>query len=618
MTYSDQISRMFQDRCVACHREGEVAPFPLTSYAEVAPWRETIREVVEDRRMPPWFADPRYGKFANDCHLGDDERQMLFAWLDAGAPEGDRGHLPAPREFATGWQIDAPDQVVYISEEPVDVPAEGVVRYKHFTVDPGFKEDHWIKMAESRPGNRAVVHHMIATFIPPGVKPRVGVKGPMIGFAPGIPPVRCRDDMAIFVPAGSKILFQMHYTPNGTAAKDRSALGLVFADPAKVKRRVDGGGALNVMFELEPGAEDLEVRAVHKFNRDIELLSMMPHMHLRGKSFRYEAIYPNGKTETLLDVPHYDFNWQLRYELAEPKTLPAGTQLVCVAHFDNSEHNLANPDPTARVRWGEQTWDEMMIGYFGFIGLDEPATSADPAKPTDSTKSPLAIDDAAAKQQAREILERGLAALGGQERLAAKPVVSCKIKGSVNMGPVSVPYDGQISLEPWASRYRLAVSSFAFKIQLVLDGEHGWLKSNNSVSELPGDGVAEYAERMHSESVGLIYPALADREYRLALIKDARLGERAVEGVLVRREGHRDVQLYFDPQSHRLVKIAYPITEAARDILQETLLDDYAEIDGVWRPRKAAVLWDGSERATREMSDFHCAERASDEFAKPR
>jgi peroxiredoxin/mono/diheme cytochrome c family protein len=612
VTYSDQIARLFQARCVACHRDGEIAPFPLTNYSEVAGWSETIREVVEQRRMPPWFADPKYGRFANDCRLSDEEKQTLFAWLEAGSPEGDSSHLPPPRQFAAGWQIDKPDQVVYIADEPVDVPAEGVVRYRHFTVDPGFKEDRWIKMAESRPDDRAVVHHMIATFVPPGAKPRVGVKGAMIGFAPGIPPVRCGDGMAIFVPAGSKILFQMHYTPNGTPHKDRSALGLVFADPATVKHRVDGGGAINVMFELEPGIDDFEVRATHKFGRQVELLSLMPHMHLRGKSFRYEAIYPNGTTEVLLDVPHYDFNWQLRYELAEPKTLPSGTQLVCVAHYDNSENNLANPDPRARVHWGEQTWDEMMIGYFGVVASDEPAVVKEP------TKSRPALDDPASRQAAKEVLSRGLAALGGEERLAAKPVLTYKVKGTLNMGPASVPFDGEVSLEPTASRYRLAAGSFAFKIQLVVDGEHGWLKNNNNVGELPGDGVVEYGERMHSESVALIYPALGDREYRFALLKDALVGERAADGVLVKREGRRDVQLFFDPKSHLPIKTAYSITESARDILQETLLDDYVDVDGVQRPRKAIVSWDGTERATREMSDFRAAERPADEFAKPK
>jgi hypothetical protein len=525
-------------------------------------------------------------------------------------PEGDRSLLPPPRQFAVGWQINEPDQIVYISPKPIDIQAEGVVAYQHFTIDPGFKEDRWVKMAECRPDNRAVVHHMIAHFIPPGVKPRIGVKGPMIGFAPGLPPVRCGDGLAIFVPAGSKILFQMHYTPNGSPQKDRSSLGLVFADPATVKRRVDGGGAMNVTFEIEPGIEDLEVRSQHRFNQPVELLSLMPHMHLRGKSFRYQVIYPNGKTETLLDVPNYDFNWQLRYEFAEPKQLPAGTQMICVAHFDNSENNPANPDPRARVRFGEQTWDEMMIGYFGCVAKEEPAAAP-------QAQREKALDDPASRTAARELISKGLEALGGQKRLAARPVLTYKTKGTVTMGPASLPFEGEISIDPTGSRYRLAANSVAFKIQLVLDGAHVWLKSNRSASELPSEAVIEYGERMRSESVALLYPALADEAYRFSLITGALVGDRPADGVLVKCDGHRDVRLYFDPQTHLLIKTSYPITESPKDIVQETLLEDYADVDGAQRPRRAIVSWDGAERSTREMSDFRESEQPTDEFAKP-
>jgi peroxiredoxin/mono/diheme cytochrome c family protein len=367
VTYSKQISRLLQRRCVECHRAGEVAPFPMTSYDELVGWGETIREVVEQGRMPPWFANPEYGHFANDARLSDAEKQLIYDWVDGGSPEGDPADLPEPPRFTAGWQIPEPDQVIYIKDEPYSVPAEGVVAYQYFKVDPGFKEDRWIKAAEARPDNRGVVHHVVAFFLPPGANLRGGGRGAMIGFAPGMPPNRFPEGAAMFVPAGSQIIFQMHYTPNGSPQQDRSCVGLVFADPSEVKQRIGGGMAPNRGFEIPPGDDNYEVRSQHRFDKDVLLLNFTPHMHLRGKSFRYEAEYPDGRREVLLDIPHYDFNWQLRYQLAEPKPLPQGTILHCTAHFDNSAENLANPDPSKTVRWGDQTWEEMMIGYFSTL-----------------------------------------------------------------------------------------------------------------------------------------------------------------------------------------------------------------------------------------------------------
>lgn len=369
VTYANQIARLLQNRCVECHRDGEVAPFALTSYEEVAGWAPTMREVVADGRMPPWFANPEHGKFSNDARLTADEKRLLDEWVDNGCPQGDPADLPEPRQFTTGWQIPQPDQVVAIREEPVDVPAEGVVAYRYYTVDPGFTEDKWIKAAECRPDNRRVVHHIVAIFLPPGVPVR-GMRGAMVGYAPGMPPTQFPDGVAMLVPAGSKVLFQMHYTPDGAPEKDRSTLGLVFADPSEVKKRIGGGMAANRSFEIPPGAGNYEVTSRHVFDKDVRLLTLTPHMHLRGKSFRYEAEYPDGRREVLLDIPRYDFNWQLRYHLADPKLLPKGTQLHCVAHFDNSPENVANPDPTKTVRWGDQTWEEMMIGYYSTLPVE--------------------------------------------------------------------------------------------------------------------------------------------------------------------------------------------------------------------------------------------------------
>lgn len=370
VTYSNQIARLLQQRCVECHRQGEIAPFPLTDYAEVVGWAETMQEVVHQGRMPPWFADPEFGTFSNDARLSDDEKRLLDDWIAAGCPEGDRSQLPEPRQFTVGWQIPQPDQVVYIREEPVKVQAEGTVAYQYYSVDPGFTEDKWIKAAECRPDNRGVVHHIVAFFVPPGEKLRDGARGAMVGYAPGMPPTWFDEGSAMFVPAGSRIVFQMHYTPNGSEQFDRSSLGLVFADRATITKRIGGGMAGNRFFQIPPGADNFEVRSHHRFDKDVLLLTLTPHMHLRGKSFRYEAEYPDNTREVLLDIPHYDFNWQLRYRLAEPKLLPKGTTLVCIAHFDNSADNLANPDPTQAVRWGDQTWEEMMIGYFSTLPVE--------------------------------------------------------------------------------------------------------------------------------------------------------------------------------------------------------------------------------------------------------
>jgi len=313
--------------------------------------------VIHNGRMPPWFANPQYGGFKNDKRMTDQEKQLFDAWVDNGCPEGDPEQLPEPREWVVGWGIPEPDQVVYIQDEPVNIPAEGVVDYRYYSVDPGWTEDKWIQAAEARPDNRGVVHHIIVFFQPPKEARARGFReqGAVAGYAPGMPPFVHAAGTASFVPAGSKLVFQMHYTPNGSPQKDRSFVGIKFADPKTVKYRIHGGMAPNFLFSIPPGADNYEITSRKRFRRDTILLTMTPHMHLRGKSFRYEAIYPDGRREILLDVPHYDFNWQLRYELAEPKFLPKGTKLFCTAHFDNSEENLANPDPTETIHWGDQT-----------------------------------------------------------------------------------------------------------------------------------------------------------------------------------------------------------------------------------------------------------------------
>lgn len=401
VTYANQISRILRKRCVECHRAGEIAPFALTDYEEVVGWAEMIAEVVEEQRMPPWHADPKHGDFINDSRLTDEEKLLINDWVAAGAPLGNEDDLPEPIEFFEGWRIGEPDMIVEMSKRPFQVPAEGEVKYQYFTVDPGFKEDKWIKAAECRPGNRLVVHHIIVAA---ASRERLAsrIHGELesdwlTATAPGARPLILPDGMAKRIPAGSELVFQMHYTPNGTAQQDLSSVGLIFADPKNVKREVATQKAATHRFRIPPGADNHRVEASYSFEKDTLLLALFPHMHLRGKSFNYTVTYPDKREEVLLNVPRYDFNWQNSYELREPKLIPAGTTLKCVAHFDNSPDNLANPDPTESVGWGDQTWEEMMIGYFDVAIADQDLTKSLDIRRTDQflrqiTNKPPRVD----------------------------------------------------------------------------------------------------------------------------------------------------------------------------------------------------------------------------------
>jgi len=401
VTFSNQIARLFQKRCEHCHREGEIAPFSLKSYDEVVGWAPMIEEVVRENRMPPWHADPAVGSFSNDCRLTEEEKQLISKWVESGAPEGNPQDLPEPRQYTVGWQISQPDRIIPMADKPFQVPAEGKVEYQYFVVDPGFTEDVWVKEVEARPGNNAVVHHIIVFVIPPGQEVRqmgegMGARDLLVGTAPGNPPTRCPEGMAKRIQAGSKLLFQMHYTANGAEQEDTSCVGLVYADPASIKREVHTDLAINMAFKVPAGAPNHPVTSWRRFREDTMILSFMPHMHLRGKAFRYELEYPDGRKEVALDIPRYDFNWQNTYVLAEPKFVPKGTKLICTAHFDNSEDNLANPDATKPVGWGEQTWEEMMIGWFVRTSVEET-----PNLPAVLAEQERAKRDAAEKKQAK-------------------------------------------------------------------------------------------------------------------------------------------------------------------------------------------------------------------------
>jgi mono/diheme cytochrome c family protein len=371
-SYSRDVAPIFQRHCQECHRPGEVAPMPLLTYRDARPWAKSIKKHVESRAMPPWHADPNHGKFLNDPSLSDEEVRTIVAWVDAGAPEGDPKDLPAPREWVEGWRIGQPD-VVFSMPQEFRVPASGTVPYKYFMVPTHFKEDRWIQAAEARPGNPAVVHHIIAFIREPG-KRGEGAGAPwerhLCGTAPGNDPDIFPPGTAKLVKAGSYLVLQMHYTPNGEETTDRSSIGLVFArEPPQHRMRVQA--AMNPLLRIPPGASDHVVKSVFNFGQDSVLWGLMPHMHLRGKSFRFDIVFPDGRTDTLLNVPRYDFNWQHGYALAQPLEVPAGSRVECTAVFDNSKENRANPDPTQEVRWGDQTWEEMMIGFLSITHKEE-------------------------------------------------------------------------------------------------------------------------------------------------------------------------------------------------------------------------------------------------------
>ncbi len=368
VTFRGGVAHLLMNRCVSCHREGEIAPFALIDYEESAGWADMIAEVVREERMPPWHASHDIGTFANDRSLTDGEKQMLIDWAEAGAPEG-VGELPKLIDRVEGWQLPRePDLVVNVSPEPFNVPAEGAVRYQYFVVDPGIDEDRWIEAAELLPENRAVVHHILCFVRPKGDRGNIqAARSFLVGYVPGTRVDVNPPGMAKRIPAGSELVFQIHYTPIGTDQTDQSKLGIVFKDPESVTHEIVTTSVVQPRLQIPPNDPNYEVEAMlPELLPDAVLLGMSPHMHVRGKAFRYELVKPDKTREVLLDVPAYDFNWQTNYALAKPLPVSAGSQIYCKAAFDNSDNNLANPDPSQTVRWGDQTWDEMMIGYFHY------------------------------------------------------------------------------------------------------------------------------------------------------------------------------------------------------------------------------------------------------------
>lgn len=364
LTFCKEVAGVLHRHCVECHRTGEIAPFSLTDYDEVRGWADTMLETIEDGRMPPWHASPKYGHYANARFMPEKDKEILREWVAGGMPYGDIKDLPELPKFREGWHLPrVPDVVYEMRKRPFVVPKEGVVEYQYFVVDPGFKEDQWVTGAQVLPGNRSVVHHAIVFIRPPDGADFRGI-GWLTAYVPGqrinmLPPGRARK-----VPAGSKLVFQMHYTPTGSVAEDISKIGLIFGKDEEITHEVFTLIGIDQEFEIPPHASDFPVSAkVRRIPPHAELLAIAPHMHLRGKSFRLFT-KQDKKKEILLDVPNYDFNWQHIYELSKPMSLDKVDGLEFTVKFDNSKDNPFNPDPNEYVTWGDQTWEEMAIAFF--------------------------------------------------------------------------------------------------------------------------------------------------------------------------------------------------------------------------------------------------------------
>jgi peroxiredoxin len=380
VTYSKDVAPILQARCQGCHRPEQAAPFSLMSYDDAAKHGRMIREVTMQRRMPPWHADPRHGQFTNDRRLNRAEIDTLASWVDSGMPRGNDSDLPKPIDWPKGWLLGKPDMIFTMPEE-FEVPAEGSLPYQHFVVDTNFTEDRWVQVAEARPGNPGVVHHVVAYILNEGQKQpflQDGTLSVLVGWAPGDLGLVCPRDTALRVPKGAKLKFELHYTPNGKAAKDRSSVGITFAKkPPKFELYTNAFANESIL--VPPQAPHYRAEATWRPRADVRIISFTPHMHWRGKDFSYEVIYPDGKRETLLSVPRWDFNWQSVYQFKEPLKLPKGARVHAVAHWDNSRNNPYNPAPEKEVRFGLQTWDEMMVGWVAYV-WERPESVAELAK----------------------------------------------------------------------------------------------------------------------------------------------------------------------------------------------------------------------------------------------
>ena len=378
VTYHNRISRLVAENCQSCHRAEGNAPMPLDNYRQVADRRATIEYMTKSGRMPPWFAHRNVGEWANDRSLSERDLKDLLTWAHNGAPEGSANDAPMAKKFVKGWNIGTPDAIVAASDT-FKVPAQGVVEYKYSYTKTNFDEDKWVTSMEIRPEAAKAVHHVIVFIEEPGREPdgrkrkpgdpapQGGLAGFFAATAPGTPAMLFPEGTAKKLPKGAWLKFQIHYTPNGTEYLDNTKIGFLFADKP-VTQEVQTRAAANTRFEIKPFEKDQTFTAEVTLRTGGTLLTLFPHAHTRGQAFKYDLIGPSGKdTTTILDVPHYNFNWQTYYTFKKPLDIPAGAKIRVTAKYDNSKDNPFNPDPSKTVRFGEQTFEEMMIGYFDYL-----------------------------------------------------------------------------------------------------------------------------------------------------------------------------------------------------------------------------------------------------------
>ncbi len=422
VTFNKDIAPILHNKCAECHRPGEAARFSVLSYKDVRPWARSIKEKVVTKQMPPWHADPHVGRWANDRRLTEDQIRAIAAWVDQGAKEGEPGDAPVAPSFTGGWSIGKPDVILEMPEDYA-LEATGPDEYQYFDIPTNFTEDRYVQMAEARPGNRAVVHHIIAFTVPPG-EPNLSkmpkemrtkaiemslkntpfyrdgflirmkadqpvyddasevpqnlrgfnqVDDFLTAYAPGSNYGVWKPGTAKRIPAGATIRLQVHYSKvAGSAQKDRSVIGLIFTKepPANLLRTK---AVANMFFQIPPGADNHKVTAHWVPKTDVTLYALMPHMHYRGKAMEINVTYPDGRTEGLLNVPNYSFAWQTAYKPDQPIRIPGGSKISVTGYFDNSTKNRFNPDATKTVRYGEPTYDEMMMGFVDYI-VEKPAT----------------------------------------------------------------------------------------------------------------------------------------------------------------------------------------------------------------------------------------------------
>ncbi|HEU4390671.1 MAG TPA: hypothetical protein VFV34_22900 [Blastocatellia bacterium] len=576
VTYSGDVAPIIFSKCAVCHRPGEVAPMSLLTYREARPWARSIKEKVLSGAMPPWHADPAYGKFQNDRRLSRSEVDTIVAWVDGGAQEGDPRQLPPAPRFTEGWKIGKPD-VVFTMPARFEVPAEGVIDYKYFYIPTRFTEDRWVQAAEVRVGNRAVVHHVIVFAKHPQDKSADGEGSgleALTGVAPGEDPVVLPDGVGMRVRAGSILVLQVHYTPNGVAQSDQTSVGLIFNKKSVVKESM-GGAAMNTRFAIPPGDPAHEVRSSYSVDADCHITTLMPHMHVRGKDFQYRLIYPDGASKILLSVPRYDFNWQTRYEFLEPIAAPKGSRIDCVAHFDNSPGNRSNPDPTRLVKWGPQTWDEMMIGFIEYT-LDHQQLQPTLQKPaqqrsTDS-RQPLAnapeLRPAEALPGVDQVLAKQVEALGGKTAIQSRT-------SRVTKGTMSVPAfgaTGTIEIYEKAPNKQLitAASSMLGTWRLGFNGAAAWEDEDGQVKE-----TSAFAKRDAD-----FYLPLRMKELfpRIEMRGKEKVGDRDAYCLEAPRAG-KPKRWYFDTETGLLVRTE--VRNEAGALISSEDYADYRVVDTV-------------------------------------